>query len=163
MHTPQLLPFSRAILRHACHEKTDILPRRQRDSSSTASFEKTLSTLSVKIADSQSRLDRLRASSRRVKVLWTLYLAFAYTVYAIVLLLVVGYANLGALEWTALAGGPVVYDPSSSSPTLKLILLLPSSHDPLLAPSVRHAPANSTSLANPCPSPRVIASTSFAP
>ncbi|KAL3956951.1 hypothetical protein ACCO45_009797 [Purpureocillium lilacinum] len=80
----------------------------KRDSSSTASFEKTLSTLSVKIADSQSRLDRLRASSRRVKVLWTLYLAFAYTVYAIVLLLVVGYANLGALEWTALAGGPVV-------------------------------------------------------
>ncbi|UNI22200.1 hypothetical protein JDV02_008111 [Purpureocillium takamizusanense] len=80
----------------------------KRDASSTASFEKTLSTLSVKIADSQSRLDRLRASSRRVKVLWTLYLAFAYTVYAIVVLLVVGYASLGALEWTGLAGGPVV-------------------------------------------------------
>ncbi|POR35994.1 Uncharacterized protein TPAR_03833 [Tolypocladium paradoxum] len=78
------------------------------DSSSTASFEKTLSTLSAKIADTQSRLERMRASARRVKVLWTLYLAFAYTVYAIVLLLVVGYNNLGAAEWTGMAGGPVL-------------------------------------------------------
>ncbi|PNY29986.1 Uncharacterized protein TCAP_00103, partial [Tolypocladium capitatum] len=78
------------------------------DSSTTASFEKTLSTLSVKIADTQSRLGRTRTSARRVKVLWTLYLSFAYTVYAIVLLLVVGYNNLGAAEWTGMAGGPVL-------------------------------------------------------
>ncbi|QUC21278.1 uncharacterized protein UV8b_05521 [Ustilaginoidea virens] len=77
------------------------------DASSPASFEKTLSTLSAKITDTQARLDRVRSSSRRVKVLWTLYLGFAYLVYAIVLLLVVGYKNLGAYDWTGMAGGPV--------------------------------------------------------
>lgn len=41
-------------------------------------------------------------------MLWILYLAFAYLVYAIVLLLVVGYKNLGPWEWTGMAGGPVV-------------------------------------------------------
>lgn len=64
----------------------------------------------MKIADTQSRLERMRTSGRRVKVLWTLYLSFAYTVYAIVLLLVVGYNHLGAAEWTGLAGGPVLCD-----------------------------------------------------
>ncbi|KAH7126196.1 hypothetical protein EDB81DRAFT_846829 [Dactylonectria macrodidyma] len=78
------------------------------DDSSTASFEKTLSTLSTKITDSQARLDRLRSSSRRARVLWTLYLSFAYLVYTIVLLLVVGYKNLGAYEWTGLVGGPIL-------------------------------------------------------
>ncbi|KFG85679.1 hypothetical protein MANI_114507 [Metarhizium anisopliae] len=76
--------------------------------SSPASFEKTLSSLSSKITTSQSRLDRLHTSARRTKVLWTLYLSFAYLVYAIVLLLVVGYKNLGAYEWTGMAGGPIL-------------------------------------------------------
>ncbi|KAJ3500781.1 hypothetical protein NM208_g17071 [Fusarium decemcellulare] len=80
----------------------------QGDSSSTADFEKTLSTLSTKITDTQASLDKLRSSSRRAQVLWTLYLSFAYLVYAIVLLLVVGYKNLGAYEWTGLSGGPVL-------------------------------------------------------
>ncbi|KAJ4253280.1 hypothetical protein NW762_010435 [Fusarium torreyae] len=78
------------------------------ESSSTASFEKTLSTLSAKITDTQASLDKVRANSRRVRVLWTLYLSFAYLVYAIVLLLVVGYNNLGAFEWGGLLGGPVL-------------------------------------------------------
>ncbi|KJZ74305.1 hypothetical protein HIM_06311 [Hirsutella minnesotensis 3608] len=77
-------------------------------SSSTASFEKTLSALSAKITHAQSRLDKTRAGARRTKVLWTLYLSFAYLVYAIVLFLVVGHRNLGAYEWTAIAGGPVL-------------------------------------------------------
>lgn len=38
----------------------------------------------------------------------TLYLSFAYVVYAIVLVLVVGWRNMGALEWTGTAGGPVL-------------------------------------------------------
>lgn len=78
------------------------------ESSSTASFEKTLSTLSTKITDTQASLDKVRASSRRARVIWTLYLSFAYLVYAIVLLLVVGYNNLGAFEWGGLSGGPVL-------------------------------------------------------
>ncbi|KAF4451951.1 Protein lunapark [Fusarium austroafricanum] len=77
-------------------------------SSSTADFEKTLSTLSTKIADTQAALDKTRASSRRAQVIWTLYLSFAYLVYAIVLLLVLGYNNLGAFEWGGLTGGPVL-------------------------------------------------------
>ncbi|KAG8413835.1 hypothetical protein J3458_012325 [Metarhizium acridum] len=76
--------------------------------SSPESFEKTLSSLSSKITTSQTRLDRLHTSARRTKVLWTLYLSFAYLVYAIVLLLVVGHKNLGAYEWTGMAGGPML-------------------------------------------------------
>lgn len=41
-------------------------------------------------------------------MLWTLYLSFAYLVYAIVLFLVVGFKNLGPIEWTGVAGGPVL-------------------------------------------------------
>lgn len=77
-------------------------------SSSPASFEKVLSTLSTKITATQAQLERVRSTSRRVKVLWTLYLSFAYLVYAIVLVLVVGWRNMGALEWTGMAGGPVM-------------------------------------------------------
>lgn len=43
-----------------------------------------------------------------MRVLWTLYLTFAYLVYAIVLFLVVGFKNLGALEWTGIASGPLL-------------------------------------------------------
>lgn len=80
----------------------------QGEDSSPASFEKALSALSTKITESQASLDGVRANSRRVRVLYTLYLSFAYLVYAIVLMLVVGWQNLGALEWTGMAGGPVV-------------------------------------------------------
>lgn len=50
----------------------------------------------------------MRNSARRIKLLWTLYLAFAYLVYAVVLTLVVGWQNLGPWEWTGMAGGPVL-------------------------------------------------------
>ncbi|EJT79905.1 hypothetical protein GGTG_04987 [Gaeumannomyces tritici R3-111a-1] len=78
------------------------------DSSSTASFEKALSTLSAKITATQAQLERTRSTSRRVKVLWSLYLSFAYLVYAIVLVLVVGWTHMGPYEWTGIAGGPVL-------------------------------------------------------
>ncbi|KOS19642.1 Protein lunapark [Escovopsis weberi] len=76
--------------------------------SSPASFEKALSTLAKKITETQAKLERMRVKSRKAKVIGTLYLTFAYLVYAIVLLLVVGYKNLGPYEWTGMAGGPVV-------------------------------------------------------
>ncbi|KLU90489.1 hypothetical protein MAPG_10343 [Magnaporthiopsis poae ATCC 64411] len=79
-----------------------------RDSSSPASFEKALSTLSAKITATQAQLERMRSTSRRVKVLWSLYLSFAYLVYAIVLVLVVGWNHMGPYEWTGIAGGPVL-------------------------------------------------------
>ncbi|KAG7142353.1 Endoplasmic reticulum junction formation protein lunapark like [Verticillium longisporum] len=78
------------------------------DDSSPASFEKALSALSTKIADSQARLERARATSRRVRVLWTLYLSFGYLIYAIVQILVVGTNNMRTREWAGVAGGPVI-------------------------------------------------------
>ncbi|KAJ9131724.1 Protein lunapark [Pleurostoma richardsiae] len=78
------------------------------DDSSPASFEKTLSTLSTKINNTQAQLDQTRATSRRIRVLLTLYLSFAYLVYAIVLLLVVGWRNMGVYEWSGISGFPLV-------------------------------------------------------
>ncbi|KAH8837924.1 hypothetical protein MCOR27_002588 [Pyricularia oryzae] len=78
------------------------------DNSSTASFEKALSSLSAKINATQAQLDRTRSTARRVQVLWSLYLSFAYLIYAIVLVLVVGWTNLGPYEWSGVAGGPVL-------------------------------------------------------
>lgn len=80
----------------------------QKDDSSPASFEKTLSTLATKITNTQASLERTRARSRRLRVLGTLYLSFAYLVYAIVALLVIGWKNMGAYEWTGMAGGPIL-------------------------------------------------------
>jgi len=80
----------------------------RKEDSSPASFEKTLSALSTKITATQAQLDKTRSSSRRFRVLTTLYLGFAYLVYAIVLILVVGWKHMGAVEWTGLAGGPVL-------------------------------------------------------
>ncbi|KAL7813407.1 hypothetical protein V8C26DRAFT_436601 [Trichoderma gracile] len=78
------------------------------DDSSPASFEKALSALSKKITTTQSRLEWTRLRSRKIKLLGTLYTSFAYLVSVIVLLLVVGYPNLGPWEWTGMAGGPVL-------------------------------------------------------
>ncbi|KAG8156964.1 hypothetical protein KVR01_013186 [Diaporthe batatas] len=79
----------------------------KKDDSSTASFEKVLSVLSTNITTTQARLERSRASSRRVRLLCTLYLSIAYLIYAIVVLVVIGGRNIGAYEWSGLAGGPV--------------------------------------------------------
>lgn len=80
----------------------------QKDNSSTASFEKILSVLSTNIATTQARLEKARASSRRVRLLCTLYLSIAYLIYAIVVVVVIGWKNIGAYEWSGMAGGPVV-------------------------------------------------------
>ncbi|CAK7273483.1 hypothetical protein SEPCBS119000_005679 [Sporothrix epigloea] len=80
----------------------------RRDDDSPASFEKALSALASRIAVTQAKLDRTRSTSRRVRVLCVLYLTFGYLVYAIVLVLVVGWKNMGALEWSGLAGGPLL-------------------------------------------------------
>ncbi|KAK3997422.1 hypothetical protein QBC44DRAFT_316009 [Cladorrhinum sp. PSN332] len=79
-----------------------------KDDSSPASFEKALSALSVKIKTTQTQLDQSRLRARKIKVLATLYIGFAYLVYAVVLLLVVGWKSMSALEWTGMAGGPVL-------------------------------------------------------
>ncbi|KAL5614270.1 hypothetical protein BROUX41_004380 [Berkeleyomyces rouxiae] len=78
------------------------------NSSSTTDFEKTLSNLSRKIATAQTSLDSTRTRARRAKVLLVLYLSFAYLVYIIVAFLVLGSQNMGSIEWTGVAGSPVV-------------------------------------------------------
>ncbi|CAI7616944.1 unnamed protein product [Penicillium glandicola] len=78
------------------------------DDNSAASFEKTLSTLSTKIAQATTQLDQQRQSSRRIKALWTLYSTFAYLFYSIILALVLGWESWGVKEYAAIAGGPAL-------------------------------------------------------
>ena len=80
----------------------------QGDENSPAVFEKTLSTLSTKIAQATTRLDQQRQRARRFKALWTLYSTFAYLFYSIVL----GWESWGVREYAAIAGGPVLYVPA---------------------------------------------------
>ncbi|KAF9883266.1 hypothetical protein FE257_003822 [Aspergillus nanangensis] len=75
---------------------------------SPASFEKALSALSKKIAQTNTRLDSNRQHARRFKALWTLYTTFAYLLYTIIVALVLGWENWGVTEFAALVGGPVV-------------------------------------------------------
>jgi hypothetical protein len=89
----------------------------QGDDNSAASFEKTLSTLSTKIAQATARLDQQRQSSRRIKALWTLYSTFAYLFYSIVLALILGWESWGVKEYAAIAGGPVLYVCPQSTPS----------------------------------------------
>ncbi|EQL30564.1 hypothetical protein BDFG_06958 [Blastomyces dermatitidis ATCC 26199] len=75
---------------------------------SPAEFEKTLSSLSAKITRATTRLDSHRQRSRRYRVLWTLYTSFAYLLYSIIVILVLGWQNWGPCEYSTVAGGPVV-------------------------------------------------------
>lgn len=77
---------------------------------SPASFEKILLNLSTKISKTSSKLDGLRQRSRRLKVLWTLYAGFAYLLCTIILTLVVGWRKWGPTEYTAVVGGPIMYN-----------------------------------------------------
>lgn len=100
----------------------------QGQDNSAASFEKTLSTLSTKIAQATTRLDQQRQTSRRFKALWTLYSTFAYLFYSIVLALVLGWETWGVKEYAAIAGGPVLYDfnPVDSAPVTNIFSLVAS-------------------------------------
>ncbi|TKA31954.1 hypothetical protein B0A50_01199 [Salinomyces thailandicus] len=75
---------------------------------SAASFEKILSQLSTKINKASAQNDSFRQRQRRYKVLWTLYSTFAYILVAAILTLVTGYQRWSALEYSALAGSPVL-------------------------------------------------------
>jgi len=81
----------------------------QGEDNSPASFEKTLSSLSTRIAKTANRLDAHRQQARRFKALWTLYTTFAYLFYSIILALVLGWHNWGVVEYAAVLGGPVMY------------------------------------------------------
>lgn len=86
-----------------------LLTFKQGEDASPASFERTLSQLQEKITKAQLQLDTLNQHSRRRVALWTLYTSFAYILCVVVLALVVGWRNWGAVEYTAVAGSPVVY------------------------------------------------------
>lgn len=86
----------------------DTFVPRQGSGTSPAEFEKTLSTLSAKIARATTRLDGYRQRSRRYRVLWTLYTSFAYLLYSIIVTLVLGWQNWGPCEYSTVAGGPVL-------------------------------------------------------
>lgn len=80
----------------------------QADDTSPASFERALAAVAEKISKNSSQLDALRQRSRRFKALWTLYAGFAYILCALILGLVVGWKNWGAVEYSAVAGGPLL-------------------------------------------------------
>lgn len=82
-------------------------PFRRNDTTSAASFEKTLSQLSTKINRYSTQLETLRTKQRRYKALLTLYAGFSYILVAAILVLVTGWDKWGAIEYTAVAGGPV--------------------------------------------------------
>ncbi|KAF1959676.1 hypothetical protein CC80DRAFT_405622 [Byssothecium circinans] len=79
-----------------------------KSSGDAASFERTLSDLTGKITRAAARNDGLRQKSRRVRVMWTLYVGFAYILAALLLTLVTGWRNWGPIEITIVAGGPVL-------------------------------------------------------
>lgn len=91
----------------------------QGEDNSPASFEKTLSTLSTRIAESTTRLDQQRQTARRFKALWTLYSTFAYLFYSIILALVLGWESWGVKEYAAIAGGPVLCEHPQSPSTCR--------------------------------------------
>lgn len=78
------------------------------DNTSAAGFEKILATLSTKINKASATDASLRQRQRRLRVLWTLYTCFAYVIAALILTLVTGQQNWTAIEYSGLAGGPVV-------------------------------------------------------
>ncbi|CZT15980.1 uncharacterized protein RCC_01820 [Ramularia collo-cygni] len=78
------------------------------DDNSAASFEKILSQLSTKINKVSAQNDRFRQRQRRYKVLWTLYSTFAYILIAAILTLVTGWEKWGAVEYSAMGGGPIL-------------------------------------------------------
>jgi endoplasmic reticulum junction formation protein lunapark len=78
------------------------------DDTSAAGFEKVLAKLSDQINRASAQNDSFRQKQRRYKVLWTLYSTFAYILVAAILTLVTGYQRWGAVEYSAVAGGPVV-------------------------------------------------------
>jgi hypothetical protein len=81
----------------------------QRNDTSAESFEKSLSALALKITKTSARLDNLRQRARKFKVSWTLYAGFAYILAALILTLVTGWRSWGPVEYTTVAGGPLVY------------------------------------------------------
>jgi hypothetical protein len=80
----------------------------QGEDNSAASFEKALSTLAAKITKSQAHLDSLRQKGRRLKALWTLYAMFAYLLCTAILVLVVGWNNWSAVEYSTVSVAPLL-------------------------------------------------------
>ena len=80
----------------------------QRDDNSTASFEKSLATLSGKINATTGNLESKRQNLRRFKGLWTLFSILAYLIYLILAALVIGWKNWGAIEYSIAATGPAL-------------------------------------------------------
>ncbi|KAK8158408.1 hypothetical protein BC567DRAFT_31119 [Phyllosticta citribraziliensis] len=79
-----------------------------RDDTSAAAFEKTLAALSTKIQKTTVRNDALRVRARKFRVMWTLYSGFLYILVSVIMILVTGWRNWGPIEYTAVAGGPLI-------------------------------------------------------
>ncbi|KAA8899019.1 hypothetical protein FN846DRAFT_191151 [Sphaerosporella brunnea] len=76
------------------------------DDNSPDSFERILVKLASQIEASSSKLAILRQRSRRYKALFTIYSVLGFILYIIVIVLVVGYQNVGLQEGSGLLVGP---------------------------------------------------------
>lgn len=120
-----LWPWKVCIFKALCCSTTNNYAKSE--DNSPASFEKTLSSLATKISKSQLQLDSLRQRGRRVKALWTLYTSFTYLLCFIILVLVVGWRNWSAWEYTAVSGGPLLY---GLLPRVRIVHLVTALQDP---------------------------------
>lgn len=77
-------------------------------SSDAAAFEKELSQLSTKINKATAQNEQFQQRRRRYKVLWTLYTSFTYILITAILTLVTGWDKWGAVEYSAIAGTPLL-------------------------------------------------------
>jgi endoplasmic reticulum junction formation protein lunapark len=80
----------------------------QSDSTSPASFEKALSKLSQQITAANLSLDVTRNRGRRAKALWTLYTTLSYTLFLIVIFLVIGPHNWSLPHYAGVVGLPLL-------------------------------------------------------
>jgi len=85
------------------------------DDNSPDSFERILSQLATRIESTSSKLATLRQRARRYKAMFTIYSVLGYILYCIVIVLVVGYQNIGVLKGAGLVVGPVVCVDSPST------------------------------------------------
>ncbi|OQO01400.1 hypothetical protein B0A48_12955 [Cryoendolithus antarcticus] len=76
--------------------------------SSASGFEKQLSALSTRITRFSSQSDLLRTRQRRYKALTTIYGSFAYILITAILVLVTGWQEWRAPEYSAVLGSPVL-------------------------------------------------------
>ena len=98
--------------------QANIVPKGDDNSpTSFETFERILSQQATRVESTSSKLASLRQRARRYKAMFTIYSVLGYIFYCIVIVLVVGYQNIGVLKGAGVVVGPVVCVDSPSTYT----------------------------------------------